>query len=160
MMVTGTLAEKGFQVFNKEFHAEIARGIPRIWIVVADGVQAHIFRKAGKGIERIAHAKPGHSAASHQDNGGTAFHGYDVRSEKSHHGEGAFIKNLAVWLDEAERAKSFDRLVLVADPRTLGDLRAGLGDQVQLRVVAEEAKDLVKLSDQEILHHLEGVVWF
>ena len=160
MRITGILAEKGFHAFDAEPHQTGGHIVPRIWIVVADGVRALIFRKAGKDMERIAEARPGYSAATHADKGGASFHGYDVRSEKYHHGEGAFIHNLAAWLDEAERAKAFDRLVLVAAPRALGDLREALSKEVCLRVSAEKAKDLTELSEGEIRRHLSDIVWF
>lgn len=158
MKLTGILAEKGLHAFDSEPHHHAGTKIPRIWIVVADRVKAHIFRKTAQGLEHIADAALGSN--SHTDKGGATFHGYDARSEKLHHGDAGFIEKFAAWLDEAEREHAFDRLVLVAAPRTLGDIRGQLTKNVHMRVAAEVDKELAELPEPEIRRHLADIVWF
>lgn len=162
MKVSGKLAEKGLHAFDKEPRTHAGIEIPRLWVVVADREKAHIYRKIPKGIERIADVKIGHAKSHHEDAGssGTAHHGYDVRSEKRHHNDSAFIQKLTAWLDMASKENVFDRLVLVASPHTLGDIRASLSKSIHDRIAAEVDKDLIKLPEKEIEDHLSKVVWF
>lgn len=160
MKLSGTLAEKGLHAFDGEPHTHQGHDIHRFWIVVADRIQAHIYRKTVRGFERIADAKMGHSHATHETSAGNVFHGYDPGSQKHGHTDGAFIGKLAAWLDTAEREKIFDRLVLVAAPRTLGDLREALSKNVFSRVTAEVDKELTEMPEAKIKQHLEKIVWF
>ncbi len=167
MKLTGALAEKGFHELGKEKHTNAGHEVPRLWIVVADREKANIYRKTMEGLELIgdATAASGKTNLRKTDNykvsraGGGAGHGHDPRQEKQHHGDKAFIRTLALWLEEAEREKAFDRLALVAAPHTLGDIRSALSKAVHARVTAEVDKDLTKLSENEIRDHLKGVAW-
>lgn len=160
MKLSGTLAEKGFHAFDAEPKTHQGHQLSRIWIVVADGVQAHIYRKTPKGFETIAEAKKGHSRAHHETGGEKAFHGYDARSRLHNKGEAGFIEHLAGWLDQAEREQAFDRLILVAAPRTLGDMRDALSKNVFSRIVAEVSKELTEMPEAKVKKHLNEIVWF
>ena len=162
MKLSGKIAEKGLHAFDKEPRTHGGIEVPRLWVVVADREKAHIYRKTPKGIERIADAKTGHAGSHHQEagSGGTVHHGYDVKSEKRHHKDSGFIQKLTEWLESASRENVFDRLILVASPHTLGDIRSSLGKNIQARITAEVDKDLIKLSEKEIEEHLSNVVWF
>lgn len=160
MKLSGTIAEKGFHAFDGEPHKHQGHDIHRIWIVVADRTQAHIYRKTVKGFERIADARMGHSSGTHETTSGAVFHGYDAKSQLNARGDGAFIVHLAEWLDTAEREKAYDRLILVAAPRTLGDLRDALSKNAFSRVTAEVDKELTEMPEAKIKQHLGKIVWF
>jgi protein required for attachment to host cells len=162
MKVSGKLAEKGLHAFDNEPHTHAGVKVLRFWIIVADREKAHIYRKTSKGMERIADAKLGHDHSNNESTGsrGASHHGYDVRSEKTHHNDGAFIQKLMAWLDLASKEDVFDRLVLVASPRTLGDFRAAISKDVRCRIAAEVDKDLIKMPEKEIEEHLAKIVWF
>ena len=155
MKVSGKLAEKGLHAFDAEPRVHEGIEALRLWVVVADREKAHIYRKTAKGIERIADVKIGHG-----DSSGGAHRGYDSKSEKKHHGDGAFIQKLTAWLDLASREDVFDRLILVASSHTLGDIRPSLTKGMQARIAAEVDKDLTKVPDSEIEEHLTETVWF
>lgn len=53
-----------------------------------------------------------------------------------------FAADLAALLYRQAHSGGFEKLVIVAPPRTLGELRAQLHSEVQSRVVGEVAKDL------------------
>ena len=57
-------------------------------------------------------------------------------------------------IGQAALDKKFDRLVLVAPPKALGDLRAELPKHAQERVTHELPKDLVHLDGQGLAQHL------
>jgi NhaA family Na+:H+ antiporter len=61
--------------------------------------------------------------------------------------------------DELSRAwanKSFDKLVLIAPPKMLGDLRAQLDKSVLPHIIGSLSKDLTHLSAGEIMIHLNA----
>lgn len=53
-----------------------------------------------------------------------------------------FAKDIASMLYRSAHAGSFEKLVIVAPPRTLGEIRAELHQEVRQRLVAEIDKDL------------------
>lgn len=61
-------------------------------------------------------------------------------------------------VNDAARRNEFQRLVLVAPPKTLGDLRAELDDHAQRLVVGELAHDLVHTPLPELRRHLASVL--
>jgi protein required for attachment to host cells len=54
--------------------------------------------------------------------------------------------------------KRYEKLVLVAPPVTLGDLREALAKGVQALVSAEVAQDLIKVPPNRLQGHLAGVL--
>jgi protein required for attachment to host cells len=62
-------------------------------------------------------------------------------------------------LDPAAASGGFDELVLVAEPRMLGELRKVLSDRVAARVEREIAKDLAGLEGPLLEKRLVELVW-
>jgi protein required for attachment to host cells len=69
-----------------------------------------------------------------------------------------FADELAQHLNDAAQAGSYDRLILVAAPKTLGDLRQALGKNAAAKLDGELAKDLTKIPDHDLPGHLGGVI--
>jgi protein required for attachment to host cells len=69
-----------------------------------------------------------------------------------------FAHQLADVLARGLEQKSYDRLVIVAPPSALGDLRAALSVAVRAKVSDEVAKDLTKTPNSELADHLKNVV--
>jgi protein required for attachment to host cells len=65
-----------------------------------------------------------------------------------------FARRIATELGKAGRAKRFDRLVLMAAPSFLGQLRAALPAAMRKLVVAEVNRDLVHQTVAEVRSHL------
>ncbi len=61
-------------------------------------------------------------------------------------------------LDAGAARRRFDRLVLVAPPKTLGALRRALGELARSRVAAELKKDLVNVSEHDLPVHLGEII--
>jgi hypothetical protein len=144
MKLKGKIVEDGFQAFADESHIHAGHKILRIWVLVADRKNAHVYRKTCDGLERIAEAKA---------DGGNPGIG-------SFHDDMNFIHGVAGWLDQAVRENAFDRMVLVAAPRTLGDLRGVLSKPVHIRVMAEVSKELTGLGHKALQKELTEIVWF
>jgi protein required for attachment to host cells len=61
-----------------------------------------------------------------------------------------FAKEIADALYAAAHEGRFKKLVIAAPPMTLGDIRKALHKEVQDKVIAEVAKDLVNMPSHEI----------
>ncbi|QQG35760.1 MAG: host attachment protein [Micavibrio aeruginosavorus] len=143
---------------------------PMIWILVADSHIVRLFKKNGHGVKSFGEITPtphegkdftnktmgrGFSSCS-----GTIHHKYEPHMNESRRESLSFAHEISDWLDKSARENAFDRLVLVAAPQTLGELRKALSKHVHARVVAEVDKILTKLPESELQEELEKIVWF
>lgn len=86
--------------------------------------------------------------------GGVAHHGTGGERRPREHEAELFAHQIAAALENALRQDEFKRLVLVAGPRFLGELRAALSKPVESAVAAEVAKDLVHAPDTAVHQYL------
>jgi protein required for attachment to host cells len=170
MKLTGQIAKQGLKAFAKKPVLRAGRKVPRIWVVVADNGVARIFRKPDKHLELIGEAVPDETMQARMTNktvgrvaigGGNAIHHkYEPHMEQSHQDALQFARDIADWLDNAEAAEAFDRLVLVAAPHMLGDLRTVMSKSVEGRIAAEIDKDLTKMNEIALRKALDEILWF
>lgn len=114
------------------------------WIVVADHRKAHLYKKTSKGLDRMANTDACCSQPFPEDGTG--------REER-------FLKDLAEWLNAAESEDAFERLVLIAPAATTEEIRGLLGEKANTRVCDALARDVEKVTEDEIEDHLTEVVW-
>lgn len=154
--------------------------MPTTWILIADGAKARVMQYDRKN-RTLAPATPGEffgstaqskeiasdregrsfdSAGRGQpaDVGGYGRHAMEPRTDPQRYAEYAFARELAHHLQEGANRRRFDRLVLVAAPKTLGDLREILPDTVKKMVVAEVDKDLTNVPERDLPKHLRDVL--
>lgn len=139
-------------------------------IVVADGANARFFlhEGPGAGIRALtAHDRAEAHPASRDlgtDRPGrvheSATSGRSAMEAPDPHdqAEVAFATRLAASLPAIMAAEKADRLVLAADPRALGRLRAALPAPAAGALAATLDKNLVKLPAKELARHLEDVL--
>lgn len=65
--------------------------------------------------------------------------------------EKAFVQALAAALDAQSEAGAFDRLIVVAAPRALGDFRAAASKALKAKVVREIRGDFVNCAPDRLL---------
>jgi protein required for attachment to host cells len=70
-----------------------------------------------------------------------------------------FLRGIAHDLNAAHRRGDFDRLVLVAPARPLGQLVDGLDEATQAAVVSRLRKDLTRVPDCDLPDHLAQIVY-
>lgn len=75
----------------------------------------------------------------------------DARKEVKQH----FAAFIAEQIDAARAKERFDRLVLVAPPRMLGEIKSLLAPATMKKVIAEMPKDLTHYEGEELLQHLK-----
>ena len=85
---------------------------------------------------------------------GMGRHAMDPKTDPKRHIVHEFARSIAEMLGETAQAGFYDRLILVAPPKTLGDLRSELPRHAETRVTATVDKDLVNLDDRAIERHL------
>ncbi len=141
------------------------------WILVADAARARVLASTGPG-SALSQVPGLHVEADHQktsdivsDKSGRTFQSvgsgrsaYQPHSDPHRELKKSFAHHLAAMLVEKATAGAFDRVVLVAPPSFLGDLRASMSEPMLSRVHAEVAKDLTKTPNDEIRGHLGDVL--
>ena len=169
MKLTGNIAQR-HSGGGKDDVPPGAHKKPLIWILVADKHIVRLFKKNGHGVEAFGEITPDVVERKEINNksvgrtisssSGSIHHKYEPHMNKSRKESLSFVHEISAWLDKSMKENAFDRLVLVAAPQTLGDLRKLLTRPVHSRVVAEVDKDLTKLSRDDLQAELEKIVWF
>ena len=144
---------------------------PVTWILVADGGQAKTFLAAGKhDIELLSETtipnppsrdldsdRPGRTF----DSKGAGRHAKEPPSDSHDRLETDFIRSVAEGIDAAHAHKEFDRLIVVAAPKALGDLRAAYSKRLARAVSSEIPKDVTNLSATELREFMrqQDILW-
>ena len=138
------------------------------WVVVADGGRASIFVNDGPGrglnpsdaptfksdTPHSTHEMVSDREGRSWSGTGAGRHAMDAPTDPKRHSEFTFVREVARFVGEAARDRKFDRLVLVASPKALGDFRAQLPKHAQERITSEVPKDLVRLDAKALEKHL------
>ena len=143
----------------------------KTWVLIADGAHARIVvnEGPGRGINRepvrefegpnlpareIMADKPGRTF----DSAGYGRHAKELPTDPKEHEQHVFHRTIARFLEEEANRGAYDRLVIVAPPRALGDLRAVLPPAVRAKVTGELNKDLTKVPVHDLPDHLGTVM--
>ncbi|MEQ8483230.1 MAG: host attachment protein [Pseudomonadales bacterium] len=135
------------------------------WVVVADGARARLFnRHRNRKLEEFdVLLSPQHrlhegDLVSDRDgraaDGNGGGHAMGNKNATKDHEMAVFAKRLAGRLEDARNAGEIDRLVLVAAPRFLGQLRTQLSSSVADMVALTIDKELTTLPADKLAEHL------
>ncbi|MCS6760181.1 MAG: host attachment protein [Candidatus Devosia euplotis] len=141
------------------------------WVLIADGAQARVLENTGpgKGLQQIQGLdwsmtplqaqdiqadKPGRSFSS----SGAGRSAMQPKTDPVEYRETEFVKSLAATMDRKLLDGSFDRLIIVAAPIALGDIRKAISPSVKKTVLAELDKDLTNLPTAQLAQHLDGII--
>jgi len=141
------------------------------WIVVADGQHARILvnEGPGKGLELVPGGelegddrqgrdidadRPGRTF----DSGGQGRHAKEPPTDPRQVVEEAFLRRILDHVGKAASRTAFERLVLVADPSSLGFMRKHLSTPLKHKLHGDLAKDLTKVPMHELGDHLGDVL--
>ena len=139
------------------------------WVLVADSGTAR-FIELQRSPPQIREAHTFTSTALHKRSGdltsdasgrsfhvqGPTSHSKQQRSDAHDLAEAEFSRFLANKLEQIEKLNSFERLLIVTDPRTLGRLRPLLSKPVAARVADEWDINLTGLSLPELENRLRA----
>lgn len=140
---------------------------PTTWIMVADGAKARLFsyRKIGGPLEPIrwmehpesrlngrdiASDSPGRMPDTGPGNRSALEPPTDIREFEKQR----FAKEVGAVLDDARKRNRFERLVLIAPPKSLGELRRTLDTETRNLVIAEIAKNLTDAAPDDLRRQL------
>lgn len=135
----------------------------KTWILVANAARARLF-EAGEGDGHLtelagiafpeARMHGSEFTTEHagrvQESATTARHGIEPRLDPHDKASIQFAHGLAHILERGRVEHEYERLVLVAPPRFLGQLRGSLDEQVSRLVVDAVDKDVSRASVDEI----------
>ncbi len=142
---------------------------PSTWVLIADGARARVVAYNGPGnpfTEVSNHEFAGDHAATHDivsDQSGRSYSSVgpgrsaiEPKTDPHRELKTKFAHQLADML--AREVATYDRLVVVAAPATLGDLRQCLSQPVKAKVIGEVAEDLTKTPNDKVGAHLKNVL--
>lgn len=143
---------------------------PVTWVLVADGEKARFFMNLGPGrglvdapVEDQVHENPpSHEQGTERpgrvhDRLGAHSHAMENPVDWHRFEKAKFAQEMAALLDRAADAGEFERLILIAPPKTLGDLRGALGKAAD-KVIGELDKDLTAFKANEVADRLGGML--
>lgn len=149
----------------------MTRKTKKTWIVVADSASAKFFqlredangRSLKPAASDMASGIHRHAADLKSDKPGRAFAsaGSSARSAMEPHHDyhklekHEFVRTVAGFLERAFEAHKFERLVLVAPDRSLGEFRSELSSKLTAMLWREIPKDLTALGPQDLWAHLD-----
>lgn len=135
------------------------------WILAADGGQARVFQESLRGgpvhelperaMRQGEHDRPEatpHAATSHQRSSPGRHAGKDANPAQE--AEDRFLGRVVEMLHAAARQKAFDRLVIMAPPTALGQLRGRLTAALAAQLDASDAHDRVRDDAEAMRAHL------
>lgn len=147
------------------------------WVVLADGARARVVANKGPGVDlqpvyeeeeakamlparEIEADRPGRTfdSGGRGDAAAQGRHAYEPPTDPRRKEQAQFIGTVAEVLENAAHEGSFERLVLIAPPKALGDLRASLSKNVMRMVSAEIPKDLVNVPIHDLPERLQDVL--
>jgi protein required for attachment to host cells len=85
-------------------------------------------------------------------------HALEPRTDPHESLKAAFIGDVLGRIDARFESGAFDRLVVVAPPQVMGDIRKSLPARLQAVLDGEIVKDLTKTPDHDLASHLADVV--
>jgi protein required for attachment to host cells len=141
------------------------------WVLVGDGRRALVFQNEGSPdkprllVQKVFEA-PANPATAEQgaERPGRVVSSAEGGARRSaveptdwHEiAEARFARDVAAALAEAARAGRFDKLAVVAPPKTLAELREAFDEPVRKRIIGEVDKTLTKHPVPEIERLLAG----
>jgi protein required for attachment to host cells len=135
--------------------------------VIADGGRARFVERDENGAFRTIASFA--SAEAHQrshdlgldrptrvkESANAARHAVEPRRDLHAAAKEDFVKHVAGEIDTEHGRKSFDKLVLVAPPRVLTELKEKLSKAMTKLATDSLQKDLTKVPDHELAEHLK-----
>ena len=120
------------------------------WVVVADGTQARLFHNVGKHdalqLKQEDLIKP--DVVDEQGQGPSGHRPPEASPEQTD--EATFAKQLVHRLNAAALKQEFEHLFLIADPKTMGEIRPQLHAETSKRLTGELTKTLTNSTLEDI----------
>ncbi len=119
-------------------------------VAVADGEILKLFRNTGDATNPKLIALPGSDVSSHNKGSGARHQSSSANPDNSQVEEDSFAAGIAGLLNRQVLDGKVTDLIVIAAPRTLGELRKHYHNKLLAMLVGEIAKDLTGHSLQDI----------
>ena len=143
----------------------------RTWILIASGSRARIVLNngPGKGLKQVHEFdfedgrlssgdimvdQPGRTFDSY----GPGRHAMAYSSDPTRVGQMRFVSQLLKFLDDELANTAFDRLIIAAPAKFLGDLRESISKPLQAVTMSELSKDLTHIQVEKLPVHFEDIL--
>ncbi len=125
-------------------------------VAVADGEKLSLFRVSTDGASPKLKplAAKAELAGSNHD-GGSRHHSSAANPDEKQDGEDMFAAATAQWLNQKAIGNAFEHAIVIAAPKTLGELRKHYHKAFSAKILKEIAKDLTGQHISDIEHVLE-----
>lgn len=107
-------------------------------------------RAAMKPTRELGTDKPGRAF----DSAGRGRHAMEPRTTAQREAQKAFARRVSATVERTLTKAQFEKFIVVAAPRTLGDLRREFSDETSELISDEIRKDLYGLPDPEVIAHI------
>jgi protein required for attachment to host cells len=126
-------------------------------IAVADGAKFELFRNEGEETSLKLAALPTPDLDAHSKESGTRHRKSTANPDHHLLQEDAFAAAAASWLNHQAIANRIEHLIVVAAPRTLGEMRRHYHVTLKSKLIGELAKELTKATPDALLHELKAL---
>lgn len=123
-------------------------------VAVVDGEKLVMFKNTGDHEPQLSALPAPTVEESHSGSGGHA--SSSANPDDSTKAEDGFAAGVAAMLNAQALSGAFDDLVVIAAPKTLGELRKHWGKPLQAKLVGEIAKDLTGQSADQITKAIDN----
>ncbi len=143
----------------------------RTWIAVVDGSRGRVFLRTGRksplvqvtSYEHLPSTMPTRELGADRpgrvhDSSDVGRHAMEPRVDWHQAEKTRFAESIAAVLNNGRADGDFEKLVLVAPPRTLGELRAALDKPTRASISAELNKDLTGERADQLAKRLETIL--
>jgi len=120
-------------------------------VVVADGRTMKVFRNAGTEVAPRLEARDSPRLGHDGHGSGGRHHSSSANPDDTQLDEDSFAAAVGTWLNAEVLAGRIARLVVVAPPRALGEIRRRYHPQLEKRLAAEISHELVDATPAELL---------
>lgn len=136
------------------------------WILSANRSSARLFERDGKSTRRVQDLSHSEGAMQNRETGtdkpgrsfdsvGQGRHAMSTEQEPIEHIAQQFALDLAEVLNKGRVAHAYDKLILIAEPKFLGLLRAALDKNTAALVFQTISKDLPNINEEDLAKYLE-----
>jgi protein required for attachment to host cells len=125
-------------------------------IALVDGDTLELFRNSGSEAEPVLSSIESPTLDEHNKNSGARHHSSSAEPSGHQLAEDAHAAGVASWLNHQVVANSITHLVIIAAPRTLGEMRRHYHERLKTALIGELHKDFVGRGGPSVLEALRG----
>jgi protein required for attachment to host cells len=123
-------------------------------VAVVDGKRLELYRNGGNEATPVLAPLTSPKLDEHNKAAGAHHLSSSANPAKSQLGEDAHAAAVATWLNQQVAARSIEHLVVIAAPRTLGELRRHYAKALEGALIGELHKDLMGRGAHDVLQAL------